>query len=391
MRRIHVIAAVIRDVQDRILIAKRPDHVHQGGLWEFPGGKLEDDEPRFEGLARELREELGISVTDARPLLDIRHDYPDKSVRLDVWLVTGFDGEAHGAEGQPVRWVAANELDEYEFPAANGPIVRAAQLPERYLITPDVEDEAALFAGLQRAREAGVRLVQLRQTGMAADAYRALVERVLAAFGDDFQLMVKGDEPPGWPGGGWHLTSRQLRKAAERRTGRPADANHPGGGAPTVDAAHCGSGPLPVANRPRVGVPTADAAHCGSDPLPVGNRPGGGAPTADAAHSGSGPRPVGAATSPRLGGSRRTLLAASCHNAEELAMAADLGVDFVTLSPVLPTATHPDAQPLGWERARDLIGGVNMPVYLLGGLRPEELPGAFEVGAQGIAAIRGLW
>ena len=155
-RRIHVIAAVIRDAQNRALIAKRPDHVHQGGLWEFPGGKLEDREPRFEGLARELREELGIRVTDARPLLDIRHDYPDKSVRLDVWLVTGFDGEAHGAEGQPVRWVAANELDEYEFPAANGPIVRAAQLPERYLITPDVEDEAALFAGLQRAREAGV-------------------------------------------------------------------------------------------------------------------------------------------------------------------------------------------------------------------------------------------
>src|SRR5690554_8155475 len=93
MRRIHVIAAVIRDDQNRILIAKRPDHVHQGGLWEFPGGKLEDSEQRFDGLVRELREELGIAVTHARPLLDIRHDYPDKSVRLDVWLVTGFDGQ----------------------------------------------------------------------------------------------------------------------------------------------------------------------------------------------------------------------------------------------------------------------------------------------------------
>src|SRR5690554_6293328 len=212
MRRIHVIAAVIRDDQNRILIAKRPDHVHQGGLWEFPGGKLEAGEPRFDGLVRELREELGISVTDARPLLDIRHDYPDKSVRLDVWLVSGFDGEAHGAEGQPVRWVAASELDEYEFPAANAPIVRAAQLPERYLITPDVADEAELFAGLQRAREAGVQLVQLRQTGMTAVAYGALVERVLAEFGEAFQLMVKGDEAPVWPGVGWHLTSRQLRE-----------------------------------------------------------------------------------------------------------------------------------------------------------------------------------
>ena len=72
-------------------------------------------------------------------------------------------------------------------------------------------------------------------------------------------------------------------------------------------------------------------------------------------------------------------------------MAAELGVDFATLSPVLPTATHPDAQPLGWERARELIDSVNMPVYLLGGMTGEELPEAFEVGAQGIAAIRGLW
>src|SRR5690554_771201 len=211
MRRIHVIAAVIRDAQERILIAKRPEHVHQGGLWEFPGGKLEPDEGRLDGLVRELREELGITVTEARPMLDIRHDYPDKSVRLDVWLVTGFDGEAHGAEGQPVRWVAAAELDDYAFPAANAPIVQAAQLPETYLITPDVQDEAELFAGLQRAREAGIRLVQLRQTAMSAGEYAALVERVLAEFGDAFQLMVKGDEPPVWPEVGWHLTSRQLR------------------------------------------------------------------------------------------------------------------------------------------------------------------------------------
>ena len=85
------------------------------------------------------------------------------------------------------------------------------------------------------------------------------------------------------------------------------------------------------------------------------------------------------------------LLAASCHDAEELVMAAELGVDFVTLSPVNPTASHPDALPLGWERARELIDSVSMPVYLLGGMSAEELPQAFEVGAQGVAGIRGLW
>ena len=320
MRRIHVIAAVIRDAQGRILIAKRPEHAHQGGLWEFPGGKLEAGESRSDGLGRELREELGISVTEARPLLDIRHDYPDKSVRLDVWLVTGFDGDAHGAEGQPVRWVAAAELDDYAFPAANAPIVQAAQLPETYLITPDVQDEAELFAGLQRAREAGIRLVQLRQTAMSAGEYAALVERVLTEFGDAFQLMVKGDEPPVWPEVGWHLTSRQLRT-------------------------------FPL-------FPTL---------------------------------PLAPALSREGRGGKSVLLAASCHDAEELAMAAEIGVDFVTLSPVLPTATHPDAQPLGWERARELIDTVNMPVYLLGGMSAKDLPEAFKAGAQGIAGIRGLW
>ena len=347
-RRIHVIAAVIRDGQGRILIARRPDHVHMGGLWEFPGGKLERDEPRFDGLVRELREELGISVTEARPLLDIRHDYPDKSVRLDVWLVTGFEGEAHGAEGQPVRWVSSCELDEYEFPTANSPIVRAAQLPERYLITPDVSDEAELFAGLQRAREAGIRLVQLRQTGMGPEAYAALVERVLAEFGDAFRLMVKGDEAPGWAGVGWHLTGGQLRGFWERQQGRPADANRGGVAAPTGGGAEVASS--------IVGAPPDRRTAPG-----------------------------------RLGGAGKILVAASCHNAEELAMAAEVGVDFVTLSPVLPTATHPDAQPLGWERARELIDSVNMPVYLLGGMTAEKLPEAFAAGAQGVAAIRGLW
>lgn len=351
MRRIHVIAAVIRDAQNRILIAKRPDHAHQGGLWEFPGGKVEDGETRRDGLGRELLEELGITVTQARPLLDIRHDYPDKSVRLDVWLVTGFDGEAHGAEGQPVRWVAAAELDEYQFPAANAPIVRAAQLPERYLITPDVADEAELFAGLERAREADIRLVQLRQTGMSEAVYQALAKRVLERFGHDFQWMLKGDAPPALPGAGWHLTSRQLREMWGRHTqGQAAGTLGPGAGLLQNEVA-AGS-PVGAAPSPR----WRPQDSCKQDSLPP-----------------------------------RSLLAASCHNAEELKMATDLGVDFVTLSPINPTASHPDAPPLGWERAKELIDSVTMPVYLLGGLSAHELPEAFEAGAQGVAGIRQLW
>ncbi len=142
-RLIHVAAAVIVDAAGQILIAKRPNDKHQGGLWEFPGGKVEAGEPVQVALARELDEELGIQVEAARPLIRISHHYPDKSVLLDVWRVDTFGGEAHGREGQPVRWVRPSELTEYEFPAANRPIVSAAQLPSRLWITGSLGQESA--------------------------------------------------------------------------------------------------------------------------------------------------------------------------------------------------------------------------------------------------------
>jgi 8-oxo-dGTP diphosphatase len=84
-------------------------------------------------------------------------------------------------------------------------------------------------------------------------------------------------------------------------------------------------------------------------------------------------------------------LAASCHNAEELALAEQMGVDFVTLSPVQPTQTHPDALPLGWEQVAALIDGFSKPVFLLGGVGPAEQQKAWEAGAQGVAGIRAFW
>jgi len=84
-------------------------------------------------------------------------------------------------------------------------------------------------------------------------------------------------------------------------------------------------------------------------------------------------------------------LAASCHNAEELALAEQMDVDFVTLSPVLPTETHPGMEPLGWEQAQQLIAGFNKRVFLLGGLGPDDRQQAWGVGAQGVAGIRAFW
>ncbi len=90
MKRVHVAAAVIRGSDGRVLIARRPEDKHQGGLWEFPGGKVEDGEPVRAALARELEEELGIRVERARPLIQVRHDYADKHVLLMSGRSTGF-------------------------------------------------------------------------------------------------------------------------------------------------------------------------------------------------------------------------------------------------------------------------------------------------------------
>jgi 8-oxo-dGTP diphosphatase len=123
MTRVHVAVGVIVDSAGLVLISKRHDDSHQGGLWEFPGGKVEAGETVQEALARELQEELGICIGPTQALMDIRHDYSDKSVHLDVWRVEEFTGSATAREGQPLRWVAPDELDEYAFPAANEPIV----------------------------------------------------------------------------------------------------------------------------------------------------------------------------------------------------------------------------------------------------------------------------
>jgi 8-oxo-dGTP diphosphatase len=88
---------------------------------------------------------------------------------------------------------------------------------------------------------------------------------------------------------------------------------------------------------------------------------------------------------------RRLWAAASCHSPGDLRRAADLGLDFAVLSPVQVTESHPDAQPLGWSRFAEWVEAGTLPVFALGGVGPRELATAWEHGAQGIAAIRGLW
>jgi 8-oxo-dGTP diphosphatase len=333
VKRIHVAAAVIRGADGRILIARRADDQHQGGLWEFPGGKVEPGEAVQAALARELEEELGIRPSVVRPLIQVHHDYPDKQVLLDVWEVSAFVGEPHGAEGQPLAWVGARQLLEYQFPAANRPIVAAARLPERYLITPEGLTASALVQGVRAALASGIRLIQLRAPGMFDAQYRDLALDIQGLCAGKAQLMLKG--PLEWlgdfPAAGWHLTSRQLHELA------------------------AGGRPLPTGRWLLTTEQLGRHADQGR-PLPA-----------------------------------ERWLAASCHTHEELALAAQMGVDFVTLSPLQATASHPGTPPLGWARARELLQGFNQPAYLLGGIGPADLEQAWDSGAQGVAGIRAFW
>jgi len=122
-QRIHVAVAVIVNKQQQVLIALRQAHQHQGNLWEFPGGKVEASESVEAAVRREIKEEVGLNVEQAERLIDLQHTYEDKAVRLDVWLVTKFSGQATGREGQKIVWSAMDELHQYDFPEANQTII----------------------------------------------------------------------------------------------------------------------------------------------------------------------------------------------------------------------------------------------------------------------------
>jgi mutator protein MutT len=130
---VHVVAAAVLDSSGRVLIAQRPPGKHMAGGWEFPGGKLEPDEERLAGLARELQEELGIAIAPerSRPLIRVRHSYPSREVLLDVWVIKHYSGEPRGLDGQALRWCTEDDLARVQLLPADGPVVAALRLPER--------------------------------------------------------------------------------------------------------------------------------------------------------------------------------------------------------------------------------------------------------------------
>ncbi|MCF7361280.1 8-oxo-dGTP diphosphatase MutT [Vibrio diazotrophicus] len=124
MKRIHIVAGIIfNQDKSQIFITKRPDNLHKGGFWEFPGGKVEEGESVEQAMTRELEEEIGIEVTEQYLFEHLEYDYPEKSLKFDFIVISNFNKEPYGKEGQEGRWVDIAELVNYQFPEANVPIL----------------------------------------------------------------------------------------------------------------------------------------------------------------------------------------------------------------------------------------------------------------------------
>ena len=321
---IHVAVAIVINSEGKILISRRPVGVHLEGLWEFPGGKLEQDETVFAALHRELTEETvfaalhrelteetGIQLESGRQLIKIIHKYPEKTVILDTWLIKDWSGFAKGSEGQEIRWAGLNELQDYDFPEADLAIFSALNLPAVYQISPEPEhDLEAFLSKVEICLENGTRLFQLRakmlpepKVEQLAQAVNQLCEKSQARW------LLNGDpkDVTRLKANGVHLSSERLLALTAR----------------------------PLTNEFLVG--------------------------------------------------------ASCHNPEELAHAVRIGVDFVVLSVIKKTPSHPDIEPLGWDKFENMIERTNLPVYALGGMSQDDLELAWNHGAQGVAMIRAGW
>lgn len=173
-----VAVGIIKNQNGEVLISKRANNTHQGGLWEFPGGKVEAGEDTNKALKRELLEELNITVVSSRPLIKVTHQYSDLKVCLDVSVVDSFQGDAQGMEGQPIEWVTTENLKNYSFPEANLAIINTLALPRYYPIVDDcIGGEEGMLSHLDSLILRGYTMIQLRAKSFNKVDYKCLVKQ----------------------------------------------------------------------------------------------------------------------------------------------------------------------------------------------------------------------
>ena len=313
-----VAVGIIERPDGTLLFGQRPEGKPWSGWWELPGGKLEPGETASQALKRELKEELGIDVTESRPWVTRVHHYPTTTVRLAFHRVTGWQGEPCGLENQALRWLTPEQASKSEhlLPATYPPL-KWLSFPNLYAITsisavasqPTAACIKLFFDKLDRALTSGIRLFQWREPNWSNDDalhQQTFEATLLKCRQAGARLMVNSIHHETW----WHQADGvQLRQHdAVIMQSRPSLSDH----------------------------------HW---------------------------------------------VAVSAHDLNELDHAQKLDADFVTLSPVMPTTSHPGAPHLGWEAFEALQAHAGVPVYALGGLSPSDLLLARNLGGHGVAGI----
>ena len=215
-RFIQVAVGVIKNSDGEVLISLRDKALQQGGLWEFPGGKLEAGETAREALCRELKEELSIVVNSAYPLITIKHQYPETMVQLNVFLVESFFGNVVNNLGQPTQWVEISELDKYRFLAANQSIICATKLPPYYAILDDTND-GELLSNFQKILSKGVKLIHARLKKSPEALLKVFIDQIYPICQQNrILLLINSDRASEVVVDGIHLTSRHLLTLQKR-------------------------------------------------------------------------------------------------------------------------------------------------------------------------------
>jgi len=305
----NVSVAVIRRDDGMVLFTERLPGKACPGEWEFPGGKIEAGESARQALDREIHEELGISIIEARPWLTMSYDYPHASVILNFYIVSRWKGQEIGKEGQTLSWQNISNMTISPLLAANEPVIRALQLPDIYAIScaNEIGDEIFLQQ-LQKAISNGLQLLQIREKNRTARQLQRFIEQVFSiTTAADVTTLINSALPKELQKqfSGIHLTSSHLMKL-----------NH----------------------RPDF-----------------------------------------------------KLVAASCHNLQELDHANRLKLDFAVLSPISKTPSHPESTPMGFSKMSELVSNSAIPVYALGGMSFDQLQELQSHGAHGIAMMRNAW
>lgn len=352
---IEVAAGLLLRSDGQLLLAQRPDDKPWSGWWELPGGKIEPGESTLDALARELREELGIEVTEATPWVTYTHEYPKNHVRLAFCRVTGWRGEPRGVEGQTLAWVDPHaSMPIAPLLPATEPPLRWLRLPDRYLVS-SIGDDAGLPAFLEKLEHAlagGLKLVQFREPGWDPALAHHGLERVLAACrAHGARCLVNSCHPEAWwaeaDGVHWRASDarRQVAMVAAGAVSTSTSASASASNTSDTSAPH------------KATVEEMEQA----------------AP------------PFFPATDPT-----RRLIAVSAHDAEDLAAARTLGADFAVLGHVLDTPSHPGVPGMGWTRFAQLRENAGLPVFAIGGQSADTVADAARHGAHGISGIRYL-